>query len=69
MVSTFFALCSDKRQQSLTAYVPMPKGMGLTPHLITKQKKGGIPKGVPLLFCVSHMIHISWSINHWRISA
>ena len=55
MVSTFFALCSDKRQQSLTAYVPMPKGMGLTPHLINKQQKRRHPeRGAASLLRLTH---------------
>ena len=58
MKSTKSNKSSNWRKQSLTAYIPMPKGRGLTPHLITvadlistlsAQQSRGIPIRSPFL--------------------
>lgn len=45
MKSTKSNKSSNWRKQSLTAYIPMPKGRGLTPHLIKMSiKAANCPK-------------------------
>ena len=50
MKSTKSNKSSNWRKQSLTAYIPMPKGRGLTPHLI-KAARRSLTCGLLFMVC------------------